>query len=324
MVPRRSLRCAAGVGRAGRARLAGRGAFLRDDRGLELAVGFARRASSRPLKRPAQCRVGDGGVGRHAVSRGDGLADRGLRVGLGAAAWRARRLRGVAARCRGSRRSVAAAAGAVAPASEAVAAMAAAAIASGAVALSAAGVAAGASPARRLTGCDGGNGVGRHRGRAVLRRLGLIGRLRRRRRTMPASFSDFAHRLRRVGFFAAADFVLARCRLASALASASASSRALAAASRSLESLRSRLCRCGLVRRGACRAPVVGRRRAHRRSGAARRCALARSCGAIVGVAGGRIAVDQRRETVVSGGLVGIRPRGPRRRALKRYVCQYF
>ena len=40
--------------------------------------------------------------------------------------------------------------------------------------------------------------------------------------------------------------------------------------------------------------------------------------GAIVVVAGGRIAVDQRREAVVSGRWLGIRPGGPRRRGLER------
>ena len=77
----------------------------------------------------------------------------------------------------GSRRAVSAA-------SEAEAAIAAAAMASGAVALSVACVVEGR---RRRCGRDGnGNGVGRHHGRCILRRLGLIG-CRERRRKMPAS-----------------------------------------------------------------------------------------------------------------------------------------
>ena len=76
----------------------------------------------------------------------------------------------------------------------------------------------------------------------------------------------------------------------------------------------SRLVRCG----GVVARPVV--RRGLRIIGAARRGVLR----AVVAVAGGRIAVDQRRKAVVSGRMVRIRPPRPCRRALKRHVCQCF
>ena len=188
---------------------------------------------------------------------------------------------------------------------------------------------------RRCGSRDGnGNGVGRHHGRSILRRLGLIGcRGSVAGRCLRRLVGLRAIGLRRVGLrFGAAggrglgvgiglgigiglgvDFVVV-----ARLSSRALSLRALAAALRSFESLRAALSpvRCGSI---VARA-VVGR--GLRIVGAARggRVVL----GAIVVVAGGRIAVDQRREAVVSGGRLGIRPGGPCRRVLKRCVCRYF
>ena len=174
-----------------------------------------------------------------------------------------------------------------------------------------------------------GNGVGRHHGRSILRRLGLIGYrrsvagrcLRRLVGLRPIG-------LRRVGLrFGAAGrrgvgvgiglgigiavvaCLVAACLIAACFGCGVAINRIVA---RGLV----RLVRCGSI---VARA-VVGR--GLRIVGAARggRVVL----GAIVVVAGGLVAVDQRREAVVSGGWLGIRPGGSRRRILKRCVCRYF
>ena len=183
---------------------------------------------------------------------------------------------------------------------------------------------------RRCGSRDGnGNGVGRHHGRCILRRLGLNG-YRERRRKMPASSRRTSrHRT-----------------------SARRTSIWRGGSSRPWCRYRSRYryrpwrqrcprrvpCRCGLWPRrcdhsNRCAPPCPpcpmrqhGRasgcrtRLAHRRSGAGGRVVL----GASVVVAGGRIAVDQRREAVVSGRWLGIRPGGPCRRGLKRCVCRYL
>ena len=184
---------------------------------------------------------------------------------------------------------------------------------------------------RRCGSRDGnGNGVGRHHGRSILRRLGLIGdRGSVAGRCLRRLVGLRAIGLRRVGLrFGAAgrrglgvgiglgigiglgvDFAVVACLVAARVGRGVAIIRIVA---RGLV----RPVRCGSI---VARA-VVGR--GLRIVGAARggRVVL----GAIVVVAGGRIAVDQRREAVVSGRRLGIRPGGPCRRVLKRCVCRYF
>ena len=101
---------------------------------------------------------------------------------------------------------------------------------------------------------------------------------------------------------------------ASASTSASASpARCLALASRSSESFRRRpVGSRGVARLAGCRLPLRGIVGA---ASARRDCCV----GARVIVVGGRIAVDQRRETVVSGDWSDLA--GPRRRRLKRHGC---
>ena len=125
---------------------------------------------------------------------------------------------------------------------------------------------------RRAVDGDGdGNGVGRHDGRCILRWRGLIGcRGIVAGRCLVVVSSDFA------GLSVASDFDLAArvvvgLGVASVLASALASSRGLAAASRSSASRCARPCRmppCPMRRR--CRARGCRMRPAHRRSGAGR------------------------------------------------------
>ena len=219
--------------------------------------------------------------------------------------------------------ALASAAGAAAPVSEAAAAMAAAAIASGAVAVSVGAFALEASTVAVATGITDATALAVTSRCRILIRFGLIGG----RSAFAGSGLAFRLgliRFRRVGLggirfrLGAAGCVgVGVCfgvvaGVAAGIAVAGILARVAARGLVGCRFVRSRLVRCG----GVVARPVV--RRDLRIIGASRRSVL----GTVVAVGSGLVAVDQRGKAVVSGRLVGIRPPRPRRRALKRHVCQ--
>ena len=255
------------------------GAFPGEIGVLELRGGFGgggRRRDHCSGLRDAGCDGWVGGCGLGA----DGLADRALRIGLGAAVGLARSrsqagLRSVSAP------SAAGAAGAVSAASEAEAAIAAAAIASGAVALSVAWVR-GSRRCRRCGSRDWqrqwrrpsprpfhpapsrSDPLPRSRRRKCL--LGLVGLRAIGLRRIGLRFGAAGRRSLGVGIGLGIGIGLA----VYFPSSRALSPRALAAALRSFESLRAALSMLPCPMRRRCRASGCRTRLAHRRSGAGR------------------------------------------------------